>query len=544
MMYLYFYLISFSLIGYGLIVRKMIKIETSNFGLLGLLGLTFLSLISYSSSLILKHGILFNSLIISFGILIFLINLKKIYKLKKELIFHFIIFFILLLFISVAKNHDDFPYYHFPYTILLTEFSHPIGIGQLNNGFRSPSSIFFLSSMFYLPKIGFYLFHTTPAFILGFANLILLNNIFDQKIFNKIKIANFLSLFCFVFINIFFYRLAEHGTDRSGMILVLLSIIYLIVLVKDNSTNNNDKDLSKLKIFSILLCFTISLKPYYLIYLPLFVILLFYQNTRKNFLKLWFSPVFFYCLFFLIFTIFYTFINSGCLAFPLIFTCFENLPWSIEKKYIYEIKVLFEWWSKGGTDLSNGINERISYIQGFNWLPNWIDIYFFNKVSDFLLGLVFISLVFYFIFKPKLILKNLKDNQITTIYLFLVIVLFEWFLKHPILRYGGYHIVALLFFIPISLFLSKSDVEYKDYFKKTVILILITSFIFIARNINRLSDEYRQYQYNVFVDTNYRFIGGNKKAYFRYNKKIKDNIENYNTINIFGKNFLNTTFNK
>ena len=50
MIYLYFYLISFSLIGYGLILKKIIKVETSNFGLLGLLGLTFLSLISYISS--------------------------------------------------------------------------------------------------------------------------------------------------------------------------------------------------------------------------------------------------------------------------------------------------------------------------------------------------------------------------------------------------------------------------------------------------------------------------------------------------------------
>ena len=125
---------------------------------------------------------------------------------------------LLLIFISVGKNHDDFLYYHFPYTYLLTEFSHPIGLGQLNNGFRSPSSIFFISSLFYLPGAEYYLFHITPAFILGFANIILYKIVIDKKLFEKLKFFNLLALFSFCLINIFFYCLAEHGTDRSGMI--------------------------------------------------------------------------------------------------------------------------------------------------------------------------------------------------------------------------------------------------------------------------------------------------------------------------------------
>ena len=93
------------------------------------------------------------------GLLLIFCFLDKLVRLKKEIIILLIVFSILLIFISVAKNHDDFPYYHFPYTAFLTEFSHPIGFGQFNNGFRSPSSIFFLSSTFYLPGVGIYLFH-------------------------------------------------------------------------------------------------------------------------------------------------------------------------------------------------------------------------------------------------------------------------------------------------------------------------------------------------------------------------------------------------
>ena len=72
--------------------------------------------------------------------------------------------------------------------------------------------------MLYLPGANFYLFHLTPAFIFCFSNYIFLKFILDKKIFHKERTINFLSLLSFCFINTFFYRLAEHGTDRSGMI--------------------------------------------------------------------------------------------------------------------------------------------------------------------------------------------------------------------------------------------------------------------------------------------------------------------------------------
>ena len=237
-MYLYFYLISFSLIGYGFVTCKYLKIKNFNFGILGMIGIVSLALISFASSLFVKHGQIFNFLILTLGIIFLIFNLGRIKNVKKEIIFTFLSFSLLLLFITVGKNHDDFPYYHFSYIQILTDYSHPYGLGQLNNGFRSPSSIFFISSIFFLPKIGIYLFHISPALILGFANVIFLKIIFDKENFKKQKIISFLGVMFFSFINIFFYRLAEHGTDRSGMILTLLSIIYLISLINSRNLNS------------------------------------------------------------------------------------------------------------------------------------------------------------------------------------------------------------------------------------------------------------------------------------------------------------------
>ena len=141
MILIYLYLISFSLIGYGITVSKYLSIKVNCFGIYGILGITFIGIISYLSSILISHNIIFNSIILFIGLLLFLYYSIFINNFRRELLLLCTICFIAIIFVLVAKNHDDFPYYHFPYASLLTEYSHPIGIGVLNNGFRSPSSI-------------------------------------------------------------------------------------------------------------------------------------------------------------------------------------------------------------------------------------------------------------------------------------------------------------------------------------------------------------------------------------------------------------------
>ena len=537
MILIYLYIISFSLIGYGITVSKYLSINTNCFGIFGILGITFIGIVSYLSSIFISHNMIFNSLILLIGLSLFLYHSILTKNFKRELLLLCAICFIAIIFVLVAKNHDDFPYYHFPYISLLTEFSHPIGIGVLNNGFRSPSSIFFISSMFYLPKSGIFLFHLTPAFILIFANIVFLKMIFNKKIFLQNKFYNFYSLFAFCFINIFFYRLAEHGTDRSGMILLLIAFVYLIhICTLDKKVSKNLSDF--FKIFVILIFFVVSIKPFYLINLFLFIIIFYYSHTRKIFSKLLFTPVFFYSLSFLFFTILFTFLNSGCLIFPITQTCFYNFEWSLNKEIIHEVKVWFELWSKSGARPNFVVENRIEYISDFNWLNSWFQNYFFNKVSDFLLGIFFTILIFYLIFYRPNIKKKTKITNYHLFYVFLIFCLGEWFLKHPTLRYGGYHILALIFFIPASLHLSKLKLNFDEYFKKTLILVLVVVTIFISRNTQRLINENKLYDYNILKNPNYKFIGGDKNFYFRYNNSIKENIDKINQKNYFGKKIL------
>ena len=193
MHFIYFYLISISILGYGFLINKKCDINSKNFGIIGFIGIFFLILTSYISSLFLAHDKTFNLIILIVGLILSLYHLRNFKKFKTDLIYFFSVFSILFIFILVGKNHDDFAYYHFPYIHLLTQDSHPFGLGLLNNGFRNQSSIFFLNSLFYLPKIDIYFYHTGAVFFLGFTNLFLIKNIFNQNIFKEFKFYNLIN---------------------------------------------------------------------------------------------------------------------------------------------------------------------------------------------------------------------------------------------------------------------------------------------------------------------------------------------------------------
>ena len=80
------------------------------------------------------------------------------------------------------------------YISLLTEYTHPLGLGKINNGFRSPSSIFFKQCYIFLHNFLFYLNIATFIF---FVFNIFFKFILDKKIFHKERTINFLSLLSF-----------------------------------------------------------------------------------------------------------------------------------------------------------------------------------------------------------------------------------------------------------------------------------------------------------------------------------------------------------
>ena len=84
--------------------------------------------------------------------------------------------------------------------------------------------------------------------------------------------------------------------------------------------------------------------------------------------------------------------------------------------------------------------------------------------------------------------------------------------------------------------------DFKVFKKKFFVLVFITFFIFSARNIVRLDSEYEKYAYNPFIDSKFKFIGGDEEFYFRYNNHIENHKKIYKVLKLFGKEII--LFNK
>ena len=116
-------------------------------------------------------------------------------------------------------------------------------------------------------------------------------------------------------------------------------------------------------------------------------------------------------------------------------------------------------------------------------------------------------------------------------YYLVLFLFFEWFYNHPSLRYGGYTLLALIFFIPISIYLSRFKFNPLILKKKIYFILLLTLLIFISRNVLRINKEFEQYGYNPI-----------KGAFFHLNKIgfiINDEVEKlYKNHKIKDKGFL------
>ena len=510
-LYFGYLIILFSIIGFGYISSKLLSLRLS-LGELGLSGILLMTILSYITNFFVSHGFIHNSIFLVIGLsAFFLMFKKKLFRKKIKLI----LFIASVLFIGILmhKTHDDFFYYHFPYTISLIEFKKIFGIGNLEHGFRTPSSIFYFNSLFYLPTLEKSLINSGAIYFLIFSNIFFIQKIFNQLKNKKCDFILILSLLSLLFVNTIFYRLAEHGTDRSALILIFILAIYYLEGTNKKLGKINFKRYYQKILVTILLI--ISLKSFYLIY-TIFIFTLFFHFRKILFVESFYKKIFlervsYYFLIGVVIFIFTIFSNTGCLIYPASFSCIESFSWSIPKKEVIEMKTWYELWSKAGASPTYRIDNVEFYLTGLNWVPNWVQNHFFNKISDFLLSLiliVIISSIFLVRFqKVKLPKKNF--------YLFYVAILFllmEWFLNHPALRYGGFTLIALSIFIPLSIFMESRINSNFRFEKKIVFLIFLCFSIFLLKNIDRIFNENDKYNYNPLINAHY-YINDNSSHF-------------------------------
>ena len=507
-----FYLLLLSVIGFGLFFQKICfaniqKNDDQKVIFIGFYGLFLLTFISFLTSLFFSHNYIHNLLIHFLGILFFIFVKFKNKKTYFKNIILISIFTISALLIS--KTHDDFSYYHLPYTKYLTEHKVIFGMGYISHGFKLISSLFFLNSTFYLPFINFFSFHFSLIFFLIFFNFFLLKEMISKS---NNEILKYLYLFAFIFFNLSFNRIAEYGTDKAGQILIVILTIKFFQLTCFEKNKNN---FNNLLLLIPLLAFCITLKTYFLPYILLgLAVFLLNEKFIKILKTLCISKSFLFFFLSLLFYFFHHFISTGCIVSPLSPTCFgDNLDWARGKEHYESVSNWLEQWSKAGAGPNFRVENPKEFIQNFNWFPRWLEYYFTGKVVDQLFLMLSSFLIVFFLFKKfKFKLKKLVFNKNILFFYGMILVIFLiWFTNHPQLRYGGYSISFLVLSIPIAFLFQKF--QNKAFFeKKFKFLVIIVIIIFNFKNSLRINDEFQRTDNYKF--DNFPFFAIPEKKYF------------------------------
>ena len=518
-----FYFCLISVLAYGVLFEKIFikKVDVNeNISIYtGFYGLMFLTLISLFTSYFVKHDFYHNIIMHGIGFLYFFFSVLNKNKIYCKYIFYISIFFILVLLIS--KTHDDFSYYHFPFTKFLTENHIIFGMGNLNLGYNFLSSLFFLNSTFYLPFINLYSFHFSAVFFLIFFNYFLLKEAFSDKTHLFCKYLYFIT---FAFFNVSFNRLAEFGMDKSGQLLIVILVIkfFEITVLSDKK----DKISQILQLLPLLgLC--ISTKTYFLTYLLLSLSILMINNKFLENIKLiLFSRAFLSLFLILLFTFSHHFISTGCLISPLPYLCFgDNFNWAKSIEDVRGLSIWVEQWSKAGAGPNFRIGDELNYIQNFNWVSHWFEKYFLIKFLD-QIAILSVSVILIFIFFKRLTLSNNKiffKKKLFFFYSLLLIIFYIWFTHHPTLRYGGYSSFYLVISFPVAIIFYK----FKDrdrYLKKFKFFIIFIILIVNIKNFIRISNEFERK--DLYSFKNFPFFAILDKEYTE--KKFKTGLTLYN----------------
>lgn len=491
--YLTSFVIAFSTIGFGLVFTKFFKFESlnSNYGIVGIFGLFFLSIISSYTHLVMSHGYIHNIFIIILGLFgYFILSDKKLIDLK----ILSLIFTILFICIILAKNNEDFAHYHLQSSLHFAQQKLQFGLGNLDHGFKHISTLFFLMSLNYLPFFEYYLFNLTNFLFLFFLIIFLLQEIFNKKLSSS-NLMRILLCFLLILFLTKFSRLAEYGSDISGQIIISFYVFFIAEAILNKDISFEKKSLY-FKACLIFLVFAITFKFILAIY-SILVFLFFYLINEKKKIILTLLDFKFLLVIFLptIFLIFFNFSSTGCLLYPVNITCFNNVyDWALPSEVVNYLNFYYELWAKAGAGAGYQLSDEKKYIQYLNWVPNWFKMYFFTKVSDFLLVTLFIILIFSLFFKSQIFKnKNINfklNNNHLLFFLFLIIIFLMWFFNFPTLRYAGYIIFYLLIVFPFSVFLnSKINLSKKENLKKFSYIAIICFFVFIGKNTSRIYNE-------------------------------------------------------
>ena len=396
----FFILVYLSSLGYGIIFKKIFLGNIDNsLGETGIFGLFFLSFISILFHFFIPLISIFNLIVILLGIMF--LYFENIFKEKYFKWEYLIIFLIIIQSLVLFEYHADYFWYHLPYVNLVNEFKIIFGIANLNDNLGYGHIWYDLLAIYNLPFFGTKYLSILSILFLSFF-LITLKDIFFKSNKNIIKLFVF---FCFCFVCLIYSNSKDFGSEIQGnLIYIIISLFILKYYLIEDEKYQNYIILSVVLLFY----FAILIRTNSIIFFPLIFLFLIHNlkyliRTILNY-KLFYS----FLIFFSILYLFKNLIITGCLSYPIYFTCFDLIEWGvgveqaklrfnhlssqskgyllylINEKFIENIFNYYNFRNEG-----NFISPK-KYLIEYNWLSNWWKYeYDVNR---------FLNIIYFFIF--------------------------------------------------------------------------------------------------------------------------------------------------
>ena len=445
-------LILSTIIGFSYILKYFINSKNVNIYnrdiLYGLFFILFLSLL-INFIFPLKY---FLFLFIVIGTTSFLFCIYK-KKLKINLFIHFLILFFMAFITYRHGDNIDCPMYHMQIIKWLSLEKVVFGLSNLELRFGINSLWFSFLSLFQFQLNEFnsiYILNFLPFSILFYEALETKKKNFSY-IFLTLSIS-FLIFFSYLhpFANgIILNHLHNPETDTVAMVFFIFCFYLFLKFQEEKNIDN-----FRLIVLSAIICFYTKISYMAVLVFPILVIIMHYKMDLK---KILINKLNLLILSSGVFWSLKSFINSGCLVFPVKLTCF-NTSWSPDVNKI-------DKYSKIVKSFARDTRERLRYtefdhtIYSFDWFVPWFNDYAVNTAMLKISALIIIISMFLFVFSYFLKLNQNIDIDKIKKYLLCLLALFlnltVWF-QAPEIRFGwGTIIASACFFLSILLFHNK-----------------------------------------------------------------------------------------
>ena len=432
------------------------------------------------------------------------------YKLliKKENFFYLVIIGMLVPMFVSQKYHEDFGYYHLPYTLAFLEEKIVFGFANINKTFVYNSIWLNLYSIFFLEDKN-YNYLTLPSFLLFLSFIIFsLDKILKEE---YSKISNYyLTIVLFYFL-LKLTRISEFGVDIPAAIFAILGIFYFIKFFEANEI------IERKSFFYFNLAFSLFSIIIKLSVLPIIILPIYLYFSNFNKLKFYiFNLEFLYVYFLVLVFLIQQFLYNGCLFFPTNLTCL-NVSWFNPEhlKLSKELELINKSYST-----AREIYSPEEYLENFTWFFFWLKRNFI-EIFEHLITIILPSLLF-FIFLKKEKRKDYKIKKENFIYFFCLTFLLFWLNFSPVVRFSIPFLVTIIFIISYKFYIKKK-------FSKNIFIffVLIFSIFNFSKNIIRINDTKKVFVGIQQIENQYLLNEINSNEYVNiYYPDIKKNKKN------------------